>query len=292
MKNFLKPLAVAGSIALAACDNSGQAPKKPEQQLKAPEAITQPAPSQKSMLSGIQSVVKGLEAKTFAALVPDSVVRSSIQEILENRYLQNSFGGNTVARHEVFENELCEPFGDKCWDALYAAYSGGEWYFQNNGIPVEADEPLNKARKLIMDKARNYLKDPQNLLTFYQSKKTIIDEELRKFADTPEKIKQLEKWLKGAEEGIQAFDDPKFQKAYAEYLAKEKEWSDNYPNDDDPEMKRFTAYQDAEKKLGELTPDLYASLFAGRRTQENSEVVKTWEEIAGDVRKSVADLQQ
>lgn len=39
LKNYIKPLIVAGGIALAGCDNSGQAPEKTEQQVNNPNKI-------------------------------------------------------------------------------------------------------------------------------------------------------------------------------------------------------------------------------------------------------------
>ncbi|MBI2634461.1 hypothetical protein HYW82_02190 [Candidatus Peregrinibacteria bacterium] len=287
MKNLTKPaILLAATLALTGCKNkpANQAQESTPTRPVAAEQI----PSQDDMLSGIRSVTAKLEAKTFATLVPDSIIRKSIQEFLDH-YRQDTWAANTIARHNVFESELCAPFGSKCWDALYAAYSGGEWYFKNDGIPVEADEPLNQARKIILDKARDYLKDPQKLLTFYQSIKGVIVEELRKAAQTDEEKAQLELWLKGVEEGLKAFDDPKFQKAYATYLAAEKTLHET-PYEDPTGQQKYKAYRKAEEALAALTPDLYASLFAGRRAKENPDVVDTYETIVSDLRSSVSGL--
>lgn len=286
MRSLTKPtILLAATLALAGCkDNASQ----PEEGAPTRPVAAEQVPSQDDMLSGISGVTAKLEAKTFAALVPDSIVRKSIHEFL-GHHRQDTWAANTIARHNVFESELCAPFGSKCWDALYAAYSGGEWFFKNYGIPVEADEPLDQARKVILDKARDYLKDPQRLLAFYQSKKEVIVDELRKAAQTDEEKAQLESWLKGVEEGLRAFDDPKFKEAYAAYLATEKA-SHETAFEDPTSSKKYEAYRKAEEALAALTPDLYASLFAGRRAKENPDVVDTYEKIVNDLRASVSGL--
>ena len=272
MSNLTKPaILLTAALALPGCKD-----------------VTEQTPPQSDVVRDITNITEALEAKTFAALVPDSVIRKSIQEFL-GQDRRDTWAGNTVARHEVFKNELCEPFGDKCRVALYAAYSGSEWFFKNAGISVEADEPLDNARKIILDKARNFLRDPRLLLAFYQSKKEIIVEELKKAAQTEEEKAQLEEWLKGVEEGLRAFDDPEFQKAYATYLATEKAWRET-PSDDSAINERYGTYSEAKEALAVLTPDLYASLFAGRRASENPDVVDTYESIASDLRGVVDQL--
>lgn len=329
---------------------------------KKEEAIS----SDTDIITGISVAVVKLERMTFNELIPDHVVKQALHNFLYynkgHSAKISSFRANTEARHVVFEDNLQAPFKDykQYYGALYAAYSAGserrqKWYANDDGIPFEIIPYLEKARELIMEKARAYLKDPRNLWAFYQAKKTIILSEIK---EQPSEVQtDSVAWLEKAKKGLEIFSDPQFQIAYRNYhnaysdwwnVATKKEWETasayneitkqllatlsegeflkqiksrtgwNYVGQKgrpykpevtvavphevkaiytdyqakevvwaDAEQAGFQAYlkmNTLKEKMDKLTPDSYASLFAGRRFQEGgNELMVIYIKIATDI---------
>jgi len=321
-----------------------------------------------SIIKGVEDAVTQLQQIAFNQMISDEIIAKAITKTFEEiRWAKGECGTtfwstNHYARHAVFNKYLRKPFKseDELYSALYAAYSGGEWYYKDAGLPLEIDKPLNRAREIIMSKARKHLKDPKNLWSFYQAKKTLV---LNLIKNKP--FKQQNEFLcqiKATKKALRIFDsNERFQKAYQKYIKAYDEWwqtelvedtactayftardklikglskdnqfrdqvmgrSTSYWGDysrskvtttipkgrqelykifekkelesDNADRASFAAYKvmsGVEKKMNILTPNLWASLFAGRRFNEGgAKLVETYIRIADNLIKTLTEIQ-
>lgn len=183
-----------------------------------------------SIIKGVEDAVTQLQRIAFNQMISDEIITKAITKTFEEiRWAKGECGitfwnTNYYARHAVFNKYLRKPFKseDELYSALYAAYSGGEWYYKDAGLPLEINKPLNRAREIIMSKARNHLKDPENLWSFYQAKKTLA---LNLIKSKP--LKQQNEFLCQiitTKKALEAFSNKEFQKAYQKYIKAHDEW--------------------------------------------------------------------
>jgi len=174
----------------------------------------------------VERAVKALEGKVFVALVTDQVVMEILKRLVKYDDLKDtpSHSINFRTRRVMFDTHLCPVFKNKkqCWNALYAAYTGGKQYYKHDKLPLAIDGPLNRARKYIMKTARAHLQHPDQLQAFYQSKKVSVLKSYLKYDDA--KRAAFKKWLKNARLGLKAFQDPKFYALWQQYVAAGKRY--------------------------------------------------------------------
>lgn len=261
-------------------------------------------------------MVSSLAMKSFLEMVPDAVIEQAINEYMEFPTIHRERGYTLIAnpRHEVFDMELCGPFGAVCWDALYSAYSCGELC---GDADVDADTLplLQEARGIIIGKAKNYLADPQALLAFYGAKKDVIVRTLKKHVKTEQDAEQLAKWVEQVEAALGVAMEPEFAKARGEYLETEQEHAGREEalytciQGKKPLGGAFAAYKaclaedqtasdayhnmrGSEDELRDLTPDFEISMFAARRLEEGGRpLVQAYQDIARDVRGEVRRIR-
>lgn len=200
------------------------------------------------MIHRANEVVANLRMATFGQLVPDSIIRQTIGRANDRRWV--SWNANTFARHAVFRDRLLGVFDDNeklYWDGLYAAYSGGEGYFQHYGLPVELDQPLKEVRRLIMETAREYLRDPNNLEAFYQAKKPIILDEVAKLS--PKNQMKIRQWLGDAITAFRRFSKEDLKKYQARRQAEEG-WLESSRQ----ALKASRAFEEAGNQLMAMLP--------------------------------------
>lgn len=133
LRNYVKPLILAGSIALAACDNSGQEPKRPKQQINNPDkielTITNSAREQvANVLSTKQEIIKNQET-------PDMLKRNIIDKF-----------NNFVSSHYLISDRY--EIDDSDWS--------NSWIYSLRNLQKEIDSfnenyPNNKIDKNIKD---------------------------------------------------------------------------------------------------------------------------------------------
>jgi len=203
-----------------------------------------------NIIASVKNAVAQLEQATFNQMVPNKIIAKAFEESrfskAENLYNGTTFWSmNFYARHAVFDEYLRKPFEDEneFYNALYAAYSGGEWYYRDADLPLEIDGPLNKARKLIMNKARNHLKKPTNLWSFYQAKKELIIGLINE-KDLSQQNNLLNQ-LNITKSAFEIFESEEFQFAYKNYIEARKKW-----------WKELIAEDTARKAYNEATNNL------------------------------------
>jgi len=152
----------------------------------------------------------------FVKFVPDALVINIMNRALEGTYIETHHM-NAMAREEVFYSQLKEVY------PKYNDYNDA-WYFAQN--PEQADERVNKKvlfplkgiRDMIMDKALDYLSDPDRLWDFYLMKKTIIIEDLKN-----RDLNEVFGWLSKATSALVMSSDPKFIVLHGKMLVLENE---------------------------------------------------------------------
>lgn len=163
----------------------------------------------------LDEILNNLSAMSFSALVPDSVIVNA----LNNLPTYSSYASGS-ARYEMYMFHLGPAFkSDKeLFNALYCAYSLPHWDYYK--LSKEAlDKPLNTARRLMLETARTYLRNPENLKSLYQQKKPLLVSRFQSF-NIEEKTRFLE-WLKNAKSAMELFYNKEFQDKYRNYLKAE-----------------------------------------------------------------------
>lgn len=154
--------------------------------------------------------------KTFGELVPDAVVKTAVEEWTDRA------DSPADGRYAVFEKFVCPHYldgrdlvqkngddGDPCWKLLYAAYSGGEWYFGHDfpgRFSLVKQQEISGTRDVIMEIARKYLRDPARLRAFYEGKKAVALEAIR--ALPAEKRQEFIKTVAGFVGGMKLSRNP------------------------------------------------------------------------------------
>jgi hypothetical protein len=206
-----------------------------------------------------------VEAMSFEQMVTTDVVAKVVKDDNVGIY-----AGNRV----LLERNLCQPvFGEsysgRCVAGLY-----------------------REIRSSMLEKSREYLRDPEHLKTFYTTMKPTA---LASFRSLP---KERREWLaKRLDEAVRAFEhfyDPDVQAAYAEYIASYEAWRNSPDGPLDSKegkahMELFRAmYYETRPHLQELSPDYYSTLFAGRRHGEGGKgLVLAWIEILKDAQAAI-----
>lgn len=161
---------------------------------------------------------RGWIPTSFVNLVPDAVVEATVQAYAGGM----EYSSPSAGRFAVFENTVCPHYldkeeiakkggedGDSCWKFLYAAYSGGDWYF-NNDFPgrfsPKKQEEISGTRDTIMEIARAYLRNPDRLHTFYMGYRGIALDATHKMS--PERRAELVQTVAGFVEGMKLSKDP------------------------------------------------------------------------------------
>ena len=200
-------------------------------------------------------VLANLKNKTFESMISDDSVVSLVGRLFNDQFYSKRV--NWDSRFEILYNETVDPLKE---------YYGDNYYYQIKPIGEflkDHDEIWDIGRKMIMEKARSHLKNSDNLWSLYTSKKPLVVAELKKRAY--EEQEQFKAWLGNAKSGLEVFLSSKFQKKYPEYL------------------KPYDGYSDDSEK-DPLTPDVYATMFAGRRFKEGGrDLVKAYIRIADDL---------
>lgn len=302
---FSKGVVMAGALFAAAnlgagCNNS----KKPETlAVEAPKAEALEKPDLEKKMVEILAITDQIAAKTFAELVPDNAIREMIAEVVQRSRSHgseiNTYFVANEARNVIIKGELCRFFqsedGDYCGENLYAAFAGVPSYLNKN-IPRQALRPLSEARRMIIEKSKDYTKDPERLMALYKAKKGIIIEELNRtfnsdrseqWATTDEQKMKILAWLESIEKAISVImtNREEYKKLYEDYTNKTRVCS--YNENPQEEGAKRQAYEEAERTLMELTPDIYAAAFMDRRFMENPKAVLTWKSITADMIKTI-----
>lgn len=220
-----------------------------------------------SIKNRVDRTASSLQSASFYDLVPDDVIRKAIQTSQE--YFVDS---PADGRYTVFEDSVCRPILDdideKCWDMLYAAYTGiNDWYWENNipELPKSHWGTVTATRGYIMGIARNFLMEPERLREFYFAKRDII---LHEFYTLPGKVRA--RLTETAENFVQGM------KLFSNDTAKIRGTTD---------WQRIQA-ENAIHATGNIDSWISrrgGALFAYRRQSEGGDnLVKTWIEIGED----------
>lgn len=209
--------------------------------------------------------------------------------------------GVYAGKKVLLERDFCRPVfgesysGNRCWWALYYGNtddgSPNESYAKR-GIPATSAPIVNATRNAMLEKSREYLRDPQRLKALYVTMKSTA---VAAFRSLPQERRELlAKRLDEVVRALEHFYDPDVQAAYVEYIQSEEAWR---KNPDGPQgsaehkhhMELFRVMWDEKgPRLGELTPDYHSTLFAGRRHAEGGkELVVAWTEILKDAQASI-----
>ena len=101
--------------------------------------------------------------------VTKPIVKKAVEDFCDSN-LKDLWSLSTTARHTVFENEIGDDWSDRMYGALY----GNDTWAKHSKILYEPI--LVKVREHIMESTRNYLKNPDNLMSIYQgNKENILD---------------------------------------------------------------------------------------------------------------------
>jgi hypothetical protein len=245
----------------------------------------------RAVKSAILAAVDRVEQMPFTQMVTGD----TIAKIIEDRH-----AGMRGARKVLLDRELCRPaFGDRhddagqCWNALYYGYGNGQdnWGYQKYGIPQEMAPRVYELRKLMLEKGRKYLASPSRLRAYYTDMKPTALEAYRGLPK--EKRESLAKWLNEAVTAFERFYDPDVQTRYAEYIEAYDAWWTSERDTSSPEkererMQRYRVMKEKEDALHERSPNLYFTLFAGRRHAEGGkELVLMWTELLRDAQASI-----
>lgn len=285
--------------------------------------------NESGLILKIQEQIDHVIAKSFPEMVPDSIVRSIARGFFGRPIAAGpkTWAAGEGARRRVLHNELYSklPQVQKCnWPFCYK-----EKVRPNTLNLSEAEEHAKNGRRILLQKAKDYLSSHDNLWAFYEAKKPIVLDELRVSLESrpnkDERLSQLKNWLSGLSEAIKAIEHPRFRSIYIDYLEAEQELASdchycaNYFDEEGVSVNEkyrsgygiplnseymskeiemvlensksaFMAFCLSEKELKSLTPDLDATLFAARRHAENPELPASYLEIILDFQKELKAL--
>lgn len=223
---------------------------------------------------------------SFLKLVPDAVVTSTVREYQNMGYYSSPSAG----RFAVFETVICPHYevrGDDCDSLLYAEYSGGEGYLINGEygkfLPEEQEE-VSKTRDVIMEIAREYLRSPDRLKSFYMGYRGIALDATHKMLSTERRI-DLVRAIEWFLEGMKLSKEPSVTALAESVLSAEEEFDLSWRDDN-----TLNALREADEALRLALGDDKVSWrrdvgvrFALRRFKEGgSELVNAWIEIGED----------
>ncbi|MBI5414421.1 hypothetical protein HZA38_02810 [Candidatus Peregrinibacteria bacterium] len=263
-------------------------------------------PFEASSVPVLQNTVTKLERTTFLELVSDEQIRTATRKATVS-VIEGSWGyepgPSYDVRHEVLDANVCPAFGDN--EVLCSWVEYHSWSLPNFQVPDAINSLVKRIRPLVMDIARNHLKDPANLAAFFQTKGGIIVSEVRSVIETveihdlktgkvftvEEKKSRFLNWiLKGLKAG-QVVLSSEFQKTWAEARAKDKRSDEMYEQatDKSSDGEWFQVWKEGEALLDEVkTPSHFVTRFLGRRWQETAdasneqeanEAIQTWLEF-------------
>lgn len=253
--------------------------------------------------SRLNSAVANIERTPFNRLISADVM----QQTIDDRH-----GGLYGARKAFFDKYLCGPvFGDKhdaydekahmnsaCFDVLYADNGSDiNWWYGKRGLPVSAAPLVAKFRATMMQKARAYLANPDQLRAFYEARKQVVISHIRSL-DAAERQKTVE-WLQSVQSGFATFYNPDVQEAYALVVKTEREWLDYdrklyekrtgtvvtlTVDQLDEELRPFKIWEAANDHLRSVSPNANIAMFAGRRNNEGGRpLVEAYAAITADL---------
>jgi hypothetical protein len=252
----------------------------------------------------------------IGSAVADTMIRYSMTSALarvEKMPFQEMVTGETVAKvvkdqhvgvyagkSVLLERELCLPVfgelytGNRCWWALYYSHGADgtpNEAYAKRGIPDTSGPVIDGIRNAMLEKAREYLRDPQRLKAFYESMKQSAVSAYRSLPAEHREV--LATRLDGVVRAFEHFYDPDVQVLYAEYSKANAAWWTSprgvYGSEvDRKHMELFKAMRVEEDKLRELSPDFHSTLMAGRRHVEGGkELVAMWIWVLKDAQASI-----
>jgi hypothetical protein len=244
-------------------------------------------------------VRKGLEwrLENATATVRDTSFDRLISDDVVRQTLNDRNGGLYGARKAFFDKYLCGPvFGDKhddrdekrgensvCFDVLYV--DGGanvEWWYSKRNLPISVAPLVSLFRSVTTQRARQYLVDPDRLRGLYKAHESMAVNHIRSLA-ADEQSKTVE-WLRSLHMAFSTFYSVEVQDAYALVLKTERDWLENNRKERalgetttkrsmDDDLRPFRVWEEAKDKLRATSPDLMATMFAGRRHEEGGRVL-------------------
>jgi len=247
----------------------------------------------------VQQVLDRIETIAFETMVPDSVIVQAIER-----------GADAyAAREAVFDKHLCSVFGDlhrdhgKCYNALYSSgiIEGNYWY-EKTGIPIGASPIVEGIRNKALTKWREFQRDPGKLISAYKLKKDLIVKTYRSL--NGQRVGDINGMLISANRSFKRFYDADVQAAYLAYMEAKNLWDESHylkwavgrpgteeelrKQQDDAQSHSYRLVSDASAALSKIVPDMYWTLYAGRRHKDTGKVlVATYVAISNDLLKEI-----